>query len=169
MDFNVFYTKNKNLVYNLALQYVQNIEQAQEITQDVFLKASQKIHTFKGQSKVETWLYRITINTSLDAIKAKKRKKRFALFSHNQDELNNYTNFNHPGVTLENKEALQALFSLINKLPKTQKTALILVKIEGKSIKEVAHILEKTPKAIESLLQRAKTQLKKHRNQTEGL
>jgi RNA polymerase sigma factor (sigma-70 family) len=169
MDFNVFYTKNKNLVYNLALQYVQNIEQAQEITQDVFLKASQKIHAFKGQSKVETWLYRITINTSLDAIKAKKRKKRFALFSHNQDELNNYTNFNHPGVTLENKEALQALFSLINKLPKTQKTALILVKIEGKSIKEVAHILEKTPKAIESLLQRAKTQLKKHRNQTEGL
>tara|TARA_B110000091_G_C13708744_1_gene429526 strand:+ start:615 stop:1124 length:510 start_codon:yes stop_codon:yes gene_type:complete len=169
MDFNVFYTKNKNLVYNLALQYVQNIEQAQEITQDVFLKASQKIHAFKGQSKVETWLYRITINTSLDAIKAKKRKKRFALFSHNQDELNNYTNFNHPGVTLENKEALQALFSLINKLPQTQKTALILVKIEGKSIKEVAHILEKTPKAIESLLQRAKTQLKKHRNQTEGL
>ena len=70
---------------------------------------------------------------------------------------------------MENKEALQQLFDLINKLPQTQKTALILIKIEGKSIKEVAHILEKTPKAIESLLQRAKTQLKKHRNQTEGL
>jgi len=169
MDFEAFYIKNKNFVYNLALQYVQNIEEAQEITQDVFLKAHQKIHTFKGDATLETWLYRITINTSLDAIKAKKRKKRFAIFSRNQDELNKYTNFNHPGVTLENKEALQRLFGLINKLPQTQKTALILVKIEGKSIKEVAHILEKTPKAIESLLQRAKTQLKKHRNQTEGL
>ena len=169
MDFEAFYIKNKNFVYNLALQYVQNIEEAQEITQDVFLKAHQKIHTFKGDATLETWLYRITINTSLDAIKAKKRKKRFAIFSRNQDELNKYTNFNHPGVTLENKEALQALFGLINKLPQTQKTALILIKIEGKSIKEVAHILEKTPKAIESLLQRAKTQLKKHRNQTEGL
>ncbi len=169
MDFEAFYIKNKNFVYNLALQYVQNIEEAQEITQDVFLKAHQKIHTFKGDATLETWLYRITINTSLDTIKAKKRKKRFAIFSQNKDELNNYTNFNHPGVTLENKEALQQLFSLINKLPQTQKTALILVKIEGKSIKEVAHILEKTPKAIESLLQRAKTQLKKHRNQTEGL
>ncbi|MBT7305009.1 MAG: RNA polymerase sigma factor [Bacteroidetes bacterium] len=169
MDFEAFYIKNKNFVYNLALQYVQNIEEAQEITQDVFLKAHQKIHTFKGDATLETWLYRITINTSLDAIKAKKRKKRFAIFSQNQDELNKYTNFNHPGVTLENKEALQRLFGLINKLPQTQKTALILVKIEGKSIKEVAHILEKTPKAIESLLQRAKTQLKKHRNQTEGL
>jgi RNA polymerase sigma factor (sigma-70 family) len=169
MDFEAFYIKNKNFVYNLALQYVQNIEEAQEITQDVFLKAHQKIHTFKGGATLETWLYRITINTSLDAIKAKKRKKRFAIFSQNQDELNKYTNFNHPGVTLENKEALQRLFGLINKLPQTQKTALILIKIEGKSIKEVAHILEKTPKAIESLLQRAKTQLKKHRNQTEGL
>ena len=169
MDFEAFYIKNKKFVYNLALQYVQNIEEAQEITQDVFLKAHQKIHTFKGDATLETWLYRITINTSLDAIKAKKRKKRFAIFSQNQDELNKYTNFNHPGVTLENKEALQQLFGLINKLPQTQKTALILIKIEGKSIKEVAHILEKTPKAIESLLQRAKTQLKKHRNQTEGL
>lgn len=169
MDFDAFYTKNKNLVYNLALQYVQNIEQAQEITQDVFLKAHQKIHTFKGQAKVETWLYRITINTSLDAIKAKKRKKRFAIFSHNPNELTNSTDFNHPGIILENKETLQALFSLINKLPQTQKTALILVKIEGKSIKEVAHILEKTPKAVESLLQRAKTQLKIYRTQTEGL
>jgi RNA polymerase sigma-70 factor (ECF subfamily) len=169
MDFEAFYIKNKNFVYNLALQYVQNIEEAQEITQDVFLKAHQKIHTFKGDATLETWLYRITINTSLDAIKAKKRKKRFAIFSQNQDELNKYTNFNHPGVTLENKEALQQLFGLINKLPQTQKTALILVKIEGRSINQVAHILEKTPKAIESLLQRAKTQLKKHRNQTEGL
>ena len=169
MDFEAFYIKNKNFVYNLALQYVQNIEEAQEITQDVFLKAHQKIHTFKGDATLETWLYRITINTSLDAIKAKKRKKRFAIFSQNQDELNKYTNFNHPGVTLENKEALQQLFGLINKLPQTQKTALILIKIEGKSINQVAHILEKTPKAIESLLQRAKTQLKKHRNQTEGL
>ena len=169
MDFEAFYIKNKNFVYNLALQYVQNIEEAQEITQDVFLKTHQKIHTFKGDATLETWLYGITINTSLDAIKAKKRKKRFAIFSRNQDELNKYTNFNHPGVTLENKEALQRLFGLINKLPQTQKTALILIKIEGKSIKEVAHILEKTPKAIESLLQRAKTQLKKHRNQTEGL
>lgn len=74
MDFEAFYIKNKNFVYNLALQYVQNIEEAQEITQDVFLKAHQKIHTFKGDATLETWLYRITINTSLDAIKAKKEK-----------------------------------------------------------------------------------------------
>ena len=47
MNFEAFYIKNKNFVYNLALQYVQNIEEAQEITQDVFLKAHQKIHTFK--------------------------------------------------------------------------------------------------------------------------
>jgi RNA polymerase sigma factor (sigma-70 family) len=71
MNFEELYIKNKNLVYNLALQYVQNIEEAEEITQDVFLKVYQKINTFKGAAKIETWLYRVTINTSLDAIKAK--------------------------------------------------------------------------------------------------
>ena len=169
MNFKELYIKNKNLVYNLALQYVQNIEEAEEITQDVFLKVYQKIGTFKGTAKLETWLYRVTINTSLDAIKSKKRKKRFALFSHNENDLNNSTDFNHPGIALENKEALQLLFSLINTLPDAQKTALILVKIEGKSMEEVAQILDKTPKAIESLVQRAKYKLKKSKTQNEGL
>ncbi len=169
MNFERIYIKNKSLVYNVALQYVQNIEEAEEITQDVFLKVHQKIDTFKGDAKIETWLYRVTINTSLDVIKAKKRKKRFAIFSNNENDLNNSTDFNHPGVALEKKEALQFLFGLINQLPDLQKTALILVKIEGKSMNEVAKILDKTPKAIESLVQRAKKQLKKTRNQTEGL
>tara|TARA_B100000795_G_scaffold248036_1_gene214646 strand:- start:12942 stop:13451 length:510 start_codon:yes stop_codon:yes gene_type:complete len=169
MNFERIYIKNKSLVYNVALQYVQNIEEAEEITQDVFLKVHQKIDTFKGDAKIETWLYRVTINTSLDVIKAKKRKKRFAIFSNNENDLNNSTDFNHPGVALEKKEALQFLFGLINQLPDLQKTALILVKIEGKSMNEVAKILDKTPKAIESLVQRAKKQLKKIRNQTEGL
>jgi RNA polymerase sigma factor (sigma-70 family) len=68
------------MVFNLALQYVQNYEEAQEIAQDVFVSVNQSMPTFKGESSIKTWVYRITINKSLDHIKAKKRKKTFRFF-----------------------------------------------------------------------------------------
>lgn len=70
------YSKYKKLGYNLALQYTQNVEDAEEITQDVFIKVYENLYSFRGASEVKTWIYRITVNRSLDYIKAKKRKKR---------------------------------------------------------------------------------------------
>ena len=75
------YQAHKNLVFNLALNYVQNTEDAEEITQDVFLSVDQSMANFKGQSDIKTWIYRITINKSLDFLKAQKRKKRFGMIA----------------------------------------------------------------------------------------
>jgi RNA polymerase sigma-70 factor (ECF subfamily) len=72
-----------------------------------------------------------------------------------------FPDYNHPGIELEDKEALKLLFNKINLLPDNQKTAIILAKIEDKSIKEVAEIMEISIKAVESLLQRAKMNLTK--------
>ena len=68
------------LVYNVALNYLQNIEDAEEVTQDVFIKIYQSLATFKEESSLKTWVYRITINQSLDLIKKKNSKKRFFTF-----------------------------------------------------------------------------------------
>ena len=76
MDFEGIYIEYQRLVFNLALQYVQNIEDAEEITQDVFLKVYKHLSTFKQQSSLKTWIYRITINQSLDFIKSKSNKTR---------------------------------------------------------------------------------------------
>ena len=65
------------MVYNLALGYVQNTEDAEEITQDVFVKVYQKIEGFKSDSTLKTWIYRIAINQCIDYVKAKNAKKRF--------------------------------------------------------------------------------------------
>ncbi|MFZ4543080.1 MAG: RNA polymerase sigma factor [Saprospiraceae bacterium] len=166
MHFEEIYHSYKKMVYNLALQYVQNTEDAQEIAQDVFVAVHQMLDSFRAESSTATWIYRITINKSLDHIKAKKRKKRFAfitsIFYNENNEINHDSpNFNHPGVMLEDKEALEKLFILINLLPDNQKTALILSKIEQKSQLEVAEIMSISVKAVESLLQRAKTNLSK--------
>jgi len=173
VKFEEIYKQFSKLVFNLALQYVQNTEDAEEITQDVFLTVHQSLKLFQQNSEIQTWIYRIAINKSLDFIKAKNRKKRFAfitsLFHDDGNELKNLGhNFNHPGILLEQKEALKSLFQQINALPYNQKTALILSKLEQKSQKEVAEIMKLSIKAVESLLQRAKTNLAKKINSSEG-
>ncbi len=169
MDFDAVYLKYVSLVYNVALQYVQNVSDAEEITQDVFIKVYEKHQSFKGDSALKTWIYRIAINTSLDAIKAKARKKRAAFANRDDKALDKLGDFNHPGVVLKNKEALAKLFKSINELPETQRNVLLLLKVEDLSQKEVAEILDKTPKAIESTFQRAKQNLKKIIDRNEGL
>jgi RNA polymerase sigma-70 factor (ECF subfamily) len=160
-------------VYNLALQYVQNTADAEEITQDVFLSVHQSIERFQQNAKLSTWLYRITINKSLDYIKAKKRKKRLGIFSSLFFEdtgaiKHDIKSFDHPGVIMENKESVAVIFEHINDLPENQKTALILNKIEHKSLAEIGEIMELSSKAAESLIQRAKATLLKKMKQTEG-
>lgn len=168
MTFEKIYRSNKNIVYNLALQYVQNIEDAEEITQDVFVSVYEKLDTFQNKSKVSTWIYKIAIHKSLDFIKAKKAKKakkRFGFITSLWDEKTDsvkaeLVNFDHPGVLMEYKESLQKLFRIINTLNEKQKTVIILTKIEQKSIIETAEIMDLSPKAVESLLQRAKNNIK---------
>jgi len=67
----------QDMVYNTAVGIVQNEDDADDITQDVFIQVYQSVSSFKGESKFSTWLYRIVISKALDHVKKKKRKKRF--------------------------------------------------------------------------------------------
>jgi RNA polymerase sigma factor (sigma-70 family) len=174
LTFETLYNTYKDLVFNLALQYTQNYEDAQEITQDVFVSVHLSMGKFNYEAKLSTWMYRITINKSLDFIKSKKRNKRFGLFTslffdNTNEPKHEISEFNHPGVQLEQKEALQRIFSVLNTLPENQKTALILFKIEKQSLQEIAEIMKLQPKAVESLIFRAKENLAKKLNQTNDL
>jgi RNA polymerase sigma factor (sigma-70 family) len=153
------------------LQYTQNAEDAEEVAQDVFVSVYEKSSAFRKDSELKTWIYRITINKSLDFLRSKKRRKRFGFFSalSIDDEVPlDIPSFNHPGIALEQKEALKNLFKCINALPFNQKTAVLLLKIEQMSQAEAAGVMNITPKALESLFQRAKDNLKKLLIQTEG-
>ena len=128
-QFEDIYSQYSKLVYNLALHYLQNTEDAQEATQDVFVKIYQKIEGFNNKSSLKTWIYRVTINHSLDVIKSKNRKLR-TLFSREYED-NDRVDFDHPGIKIESKEAVEKIMRELNKLPGNQKTALILKGIEG--------------------------------------
>ena len=158
-QFNVIYNEYAKLVYNFSLHYLHNTEDAQEATQDVFVKIYNKIEGFNNKSSLKTWIYRITINHSLDVIKSKNRKLR-VLFSREYED-NDKIDFDHPGIKVESKEAVEKIMKEINSLPENQKTALILKGIEGLSQKEIASILKIKEKALDSLLSRARENLKK--------
>lgn len=155
--FRKLYDINKEIVYNLALKYVQNQQDAEEILQDVFIKIYNNATKFNYQSSVITWIYRITINTSLNYTKKNKRYSSVELDEHGKG----LTSYTHPGIILEHKENVQLLFSVIDTLPDQQKTAFILGFIERLPRQDIADILQVSLKATESLLQRAKANLRK--------
>ena len=173
-QFDAVYIEHKNFVYNLCLHYVLHSEDAQDITQEVFVKIYQNYHRFDPASaSLKTWICRIAINQCLDFLKSKKTKKRFgfitSLFYPDSNEpITDALNINHPGIILENKEELERLLLIIQTLPENQKTAIILSKIEDKPQKEVAEIMNISIKAVESLLQRAKQNIKIKLNANEG-
>jgi RNA polymerase sigma-70 factor, ECF subfamily len=164
-SFEQIYSTYKNKVFNTVIGYLQHPENAEEVTQDVFVEVYRSLHAFKGDSALGTWIYRIAVNKSLDFIRSGKRKKRFglitALLDGNAPQEIQPADFIHPGVLLENKERSVILFKAIGTLPDSQKTAFILSKLEQQGNKEIADIMQLGVGAVESLLSRARENLKK--------
>ncbi|HTA62862.1 MAG TPA: RNA polymerase sigma factor [Bacteroidia bacterium] len=156
----------KRLVFNTAVNFLQHREEAEDITQEVFIEVYQSLSKFKEQSTISTWIYRITVNKCLDHLRAKKRQKRFGFLTslfhpESGEELTEISHFDHPGIEIEKKEKARFLFKAIEALPENQKTAFILWHIEELPQKEIAEIMQSSVKAVESLLQRAKANLRK--------
>jgi RNA polymerase sigma-70 factor (ECF subfamily) len=155
------YTLFEIKVYNTALAYLQDVPDAEETVQDVFIEVYHSAAKFEGRSSASTWIYRITINKCLDRIRHRNRKKRFAFISSLSNTPAEPANFDHPGVQTDNREKARYLFDAIRQLPDTQQTAFILKQVEGLPQKEVAAIMQLNEKAVESLIQRAKQNLRK--------
>jgi RNA polymerase sigma-70 factor (ECF subfamily) len=130
----------------------------------VFIEVYRSLQNFSGNSTLSTWIYRITVNKCLDFLRKKQSRKRFGIFSglfgNEGEQLHDKQHFDHPGVLLENKEKSMMLFGAIEQLPENQKTAFILFHLEDLPQKEIAVIMNTSPKAVESLIQRAKAGLR---------
>ena len=154
-------------VYNTSLGLVQNAEDAEDISQEVFIEVFKSISKFKLESSLSTWNYRITINRCLDLIRKKKRKKRLTAVKSvfiKDESTEEIPDFIHPGILMENKERSTILFKAINRLPYNQKIAFVFNKTENMSYKEIAEIMNTSVSSVESLLFRAKENLKKYLN-----
>jgi len=157
MALRALYERHVARVYNTALSYLQNEADAEEVTQDVFANVWRAAAKFKAESQVTTWLYRITVNTALTALKKRKRRGFLGALS---EANNDPPDFHYPGVKLEERETNRALFAAIYRLPERQKTAFVLSFVEELPRQQVADVMGLTRKAVEGLLMRAKKGLR---------
>jgi RNA polymerase sigma factor (sigma-70 family) len=152
-------------IYNVCLGIVPNVEDAEDIAQEVFVEAYRSIHTFREGAHIKTWLYRIAINKCYDHLKWTKRKKRFAilmpLFNREEEPIEIPSNFQHPGIVLENKEHAKILYAALETLPENQHTAFLLYEIQGMNYREIAETMQVSVSSVEALLFRGRTALRK--------
>lgn len=157
----------KNKVFNTCISFVPNTQDAEDLAQEVFVQVFNSINKFNGDSKLSTWIYRITINKCLEFIRKRNTKKRFIFVQFIRgndiplDKTGYFTELNHPGIILENKEKSETLFYAINQLPKAQKIVFTLHKVDGRSYQEISDIIQKSVSSVESLMFRAKKNLQK--------
>ncbi len=152
-------------VYTTCLGFVFRQEDAEDLTQEVFVEVYRSISKFEGRSSLSTWIYRIAVTKSLELLRSWKRKKRagkvLSLVGLQAVGFDLPANAcDHPGIQLENKETERRLFGAIELLPENQRIAFTLCKIDGQSYNEAAEIMAVSVSSIESLLFRARKNLK---------
>mgnify|MGYP006287154785 CR=1 FL=1 len=158
--------KFKAQVFRTCLGLVHNHDDAEDITQEVFIEVFRSVVKFRSDSKLSTWLYRIAVNRSLNFIRDNKKRRRFKSFEdavkEKNEELFNLTvNPDTPEQEIENAQRATLLHEAIDALPEAQRTAFTLSKYEDLSYKEIANVMNLSLSSVESLIHRAKKNLQK--------
>lgn len=152
-------------VYNTVVSITHNTIEVEDICQEVFMEVYQSVGKFRGDAKISTWIYRVASNKSLEFLRKNKTQKRFAfvksIFGIDNEIQHQSVNFKHPGVQLEDQERADKLFEAIGKLPDNQRVAYTLHNIEGLSYQDICETMQLSKSSVESLLFRAKQNLKK--------
>lgn len=153
----VLVKRYERLVFSLALRMMKNREDAEEISQDVFVKAYQAIDGFKGDAKFSSWLYRITYNRSLDMLARKKKQPAFenteAIANTNLDEIEN-------ALDQMERKAQQELVQLaINQLEAEEAFIVTVYYYKEHSIAEIAEMTGFTESNVKIKLHRSRKKL----------
>jgi len=139
--------KYQRKVYSIAYGVVHNDQDALDIAQDVFIKIYHKLDRFKAKSAFYTWLYRITVNLSIDY---HRRKHKAAVVEFDEkimddDKRSDFklSNIRHnPRKIAENDELRRCILQAINALPPDQKAAITLRELEGLSYEQIARVMK---------------------------
>ena len=155
--FSVLVDNYKDLVFTLALRMVKNREEAEEVSQDTFIKVYKSLNKFKGDSKFSTWIYKVAYNTCLDRLKKIKRE-------YNVVAIDEFTE--HQVKTLENaldqmeeQEHKQKIQECLQLLPSEDSFLLTLYYFEEQSLEEISKVVGLTANNVKVKLYRIRKKL----------
>jgi len=164
--FRIFVEKYQQMVFRTCMGFVHNKDDADDLTQEVFIQAYKSLPEFKMKSAFSTWLYRIAVNASLNKVRKSGRisfiHRLESLFGTENPRAGQLTVFDtdDPENIFIKKEHSQWLQRALDSLPENQRTAIVLSKYDDLSQKEIAEIMNTTEGAVEALLHRAKKNLR---------
>lgn len=150
-------------VYYCVLSILHNSNEAEDTAQETFIQVYESIVSFKEESSLGTWIYRIAVRKALEKIRKQKNRARINSIipwwmpSEVKSIDAAYLN---PGIHAENKEKANLILKAISELPNNQRIAFTFIRVQGMKHEEASEIMQLSIKAIESLLSRAKENLK---------
>jgi RNA polymerase sigma-70 factor (ECF subfamily) len=155
--------RHQGKVYNIAYRMLGNVEDAQDLTQEAFVKVYHALADFRGDSTFSTWLYRIVTNLCYDYLR--RNRPTYSLNEPLQTETGELhrqlpTAEDGPEEITEQKELQRLLQKLINTLPEQQRSVLVLREFRGLTYEEIALTLECSLGTVKSRLFRARNSLK---------
>ncbi|MCX8092667.1 MAG: sigma-70 family RNA polymerase sigma factor [Candidatus Goldbacteria bacterium] len=160
--------KYKNLIYNHSRNFLRNAQEAEDVTQEIFINIFNNLNRFRGDSKLSTWIYRITVNTCKNKLKQMKRLK--ANIIEEIDDDNDETRKiiedireneeKEPDNIFKQKNLRSAIYKNMKTLSDEQRTVIILRDINGLSYEEIAKIMKISVSAVKSKLFRARENLR---------
>lgn len=164
--FRILVEQYQQMVFKICLGFLHNKDDADDLTQDIFIQAYLSLYSFKGKAAFSTWLYRIAVNASLNYIR--KSSKNFILqridtiFGTGKvKEISlPVSDMENPEDVLIRQEHVEWLQRALDALPENQRTAIVLSKYDDLSQKEIAEIMNISEGAVEALIQRAKKNLR---------
>jgi RNA polymerase sigma-70 factor, ECF subfamily len=125
-------------VYEIAYRFTSNVDDALEVTQEVFMKLIESLETFRRGSRFFTWLYRIAVNQAIDHL---RRRKRRAMVPLDEDAHESAGRGNDPVERAEQTEFTERLTRALEQLSQKHRTVIVLHSLENLSYREIAQIV----------------------------
>lgn len=155
--FRAFVEAHQRTVYYLALDLTGNHHDAEDLSQEVFIKAHRALDNFRGDASVKSWLYRIAVNTYLN----KRRKKALAFMTLKDDFDLEHSAYVQPDQDAEADRIRHHLEHAMKRLSAKERSAFVLRYRQELSIREVAETMKVAEGTVKSLLFRAVKKLRK--------
>lgn len=158
--FSELFEEYRYQIIKLCYGFVRNQEDAEDLTQEVFIEIYRSITNFRGDSKLSTWIYRIAVTKSLNKVK----KNKFNQLLSSLENIFDHSKMNHvadPNQLLQSKESAKILQQSIDKLAENQRIAFVLHHYDGYAYQQISEIMNCSLSSVESLIHRAKVNLEK--------
>lgn len=155
--FSVLVDRYKEMIFTLALKMIKNREEAEEVSQDTFVKVYNSLNKFKGDSKFSTWIYKITYNTCLDRLKKNKKEDSTISIDEFSDHL--VKTMDNALSALEEKERKQTIQNCLNLLSREENFLLTLYYFDDQNLDEIAKIMDINSNNVKVKLFRSRKKL----------